>query len=281
MILACRSASRDMKPTAKKESRKPVAHRSLRTLSVDVGGTHIKAIVLNELGAPTTERTRAKTPQPSVPDAVLDTIAELAAGQGKYDRISVGFPGIVRNGVVERAGKLGRSWDGHDLGTAIAKRLGRPVRIVNDADMQGYGVMSGAGVEVVVTLGTGVGTSVFVAGLLLPNVEMGDDRLCNAELRQVVKRRWRRRLAKQIERLDALLHFDRLYLGGGNAKHADISQLPPNVTIVSNVNGLIGGIALWKDASRYSALPPNVSQESGSPESRPRRSQRTRISEDP
>jgi polyphosphate glucokinase len=216
----------------------------LRTLAIDIGGTAIKAVTLNELGEPTTPRTRSRTPRPSKPEAVLEAVERLARRE-TFDRVSLGFPGVVCNGIVTSAPGLGRAWDGLNLGELFEKRLGKPVRAANDADVQGFGAIVGKGVELVITLGTGVGSALFVDGRLVPNVEVGRSRLSDAGRKRVGLVRWRRRVRKFVRRLDEMFHFDRLYIGGGNAKRLDVGDLPPNVTIVSNQNGLVGGIALW------------------------------------
>lgn len=228
----------------------------IRTLSVDIGGSGIKVIVLDTNGNPQTERARQETPQPAIALAVIAVIAELAAGQGEFDRVSVGFPGVVRSGVTETAANLTPDWIGFDLGTALSKRLGKPVRVVNDADMQGLGAISGQGVELVITLGTGFGSALFVDGKLVPNLEMGhhefrkgetyEQQLGRAALEDVGSKKWNSRLEKAIASLQRLFNYDYLYIGGGEAKKITL-ELPPNVKIIPNVSGLLGGIALWRD----------------------------------
>ena len=85
----------------------------------------------------------------------------------------------------------------------------------------------------------------FVRGSLVPNLEVGRPKLAGAEIQRVGKKRWNKRVARAVRKLERMFHYDRLYIGGGNAHHVDVSQLPANVTIVSNLNGLVGGIALW------------------------------------
>jgi polyphosphate glucokinase len=228
--------------------RKAKTGRPLRTLAVDIGASGIKLAVINELGEPLTERVRIKTPQPAVPDVVINAIVTLAEQQGHFDRVSVGFPGVIRNGVTQNALNLGKGWQDFNLARALQDKLGRPVRALNDADMQGLGAINGKGVELVLTLGTGVGSALFVNGMLVPNLETGWDSLSNEALEEVGKKKWNKRLLKAIGKLDALFHYDRLYLGGGNAQHVRVRKLPANVTIVSNLNGLVGGAALWRDA---------------------------------
>lgn len=231
-------------------------HKSVRTLAVDIGGSGIKVMVLDETGEPLTERSRVETPQPPKPEPVLEVIAALAAEQGEFDRVSVGFPGVVSNGVTKTAVNLDPDWVGFDLATALKTRLGQPVRVANDADIQGLGAIAGQGVELVITLGTGFGSALFVDGKLVPNLEAGhhpfrkgetyEQQLGRAALDAVGQKRWNRRLEKAIANLQNLFNCECLYLGGGNAKKITL-DLPPTVKIVPNVNGLLGGIALWRD----------------------------------
>ncbi|MGQ0811889.1 MAG: ROK family protein [Nitrospiraceae bacterium] len=223
--------------------------KPMRTLAIDVGGTKIKAVVLNELGELVTERLRFKTPVPAKPNAVLDAITGLAENFPEFDRISIGVPAVVTKGMTRDAPNLGPGWQDFNLGRTLAARLGKPVRAANDADIQGFGAISGSGVELVLTLGTGVGSALFVDGTLVPNLEFGSDKLSKKQLKQVGKARWNRRLLKAVMKLEGMFHYDRLYIGGGNARFVDIGTLPPKVTIVSNLNGLAGGIALWRKAS--------------------------------
>lgn len=205
-------------------------------------------MVVNEIGEPIGERQRLPTPEPKNPENVLKTIKVLAKQAGKFHRASVGFPGIVRNGVVSGAPNLDPAWDHFHLTKALSKMFRKkPVRAANDADIQGFGAISGKGVELVLTLGTGVGSALFVDGRLIPNVEVGKNRLRNEEFERLGKKLWNNRLVKAVTKLERMFHYERLYIGGGNAAQVDISRLPGNVTIVSNLNGLLGGIALWHD----------------------------------
>ena len=232
-----------------------------RTLAVDIGGTGLKTIVLDARGKPLTERLRVDTPRPATPRAVLTAIAGMAKQQGVFDRVSVGFPGVVRRGVTETAFNLDPRWVGTDLKASLEKLLHKPVRSANDADVQGLGVIRGRGVELVITLGTGFGSSLFVGGHLVPNVQLAhhsgwrkktyEQELGAKALEKAGKKKWNRRLEKAIASLDALFNFDRLYIGGGNAKKVNL-DLPSRVQLVSNMAGLTGGIALWKTESEHS-----------------------------
>lgn len=232
------------------------ADESSRTLSVDIGGSGIKAIVLDQGGNPITERHRVTTPQPATPDAVIEAIAQLAAEQGECDRVSVGFPGVVMAGVIKTAANLDSSWQGFDLATTLSQALNKPVRVANDADMQGLATIQGKGVELMITLGTGFGSALFVDGKLVPNLEMAhhpfrkgdtyEKQLGRAALDKKGEKKWNSRLKKAIATLAELFNYDYLYIGGGEAKKITF-DLPPNVKIVPNINGLLGGIALWRD----------------------------------
>lgn len=228
----------------------------IKTLAVDIGGTGVKVIVLDEAGKPVTERMRVPTPQPATPRAVIAAVQKLAKSQGHFDRVSVGFPGVVKDGVVFTAPNLGPQWKNHPLAKLLRQKLHRPVRVCNDADVQGFGVIKGKGVEMVITLGTGVGSALFVDGRLVPNLELGhhpflkgktyEERLGRAALEKAGKKKWNKRLLQAIAQLQLIFNYHTLFIGGGNAKFID-KKLPPNTKIVSNQAGLWGGIALWHD----------------------------------
>lgn len=236
---------------------------SLRILAVDVGGSGVKAAVLDHEGKMLTERARLKTPHPCPPDVLVHTIAEVVKllGQDDFRAVSVGFPGVVRNGKILTAPNLGTEpLAGFDLAAAVSERLGgnRPVRVLNDADMQGLGTVEGHGVEMVITLGTGFGTALFVDGRLAPHLEIShlplakeqtyDERVGNEARERIGNERWNRRVLKVIGLMRILTSFDRLYVGGGNAKHVEF-ELPDDVRIASNENGLRGGAWLWRDGA--------------------------------
>ena len=228
----------------------------IRTLAIDVGGSHLKASVVDEAGHLLTEPVRVDTPVGSTPRAIVETLVRLVKPLGTYDRVSVGFPGVVRDGRVLSAPNLGNDgWAGFDLAKGLTKALGKPVRVANDADVQGLAVIAGRGVEMIITLGTGFGTGLYVDGRLAPHLELAhhpfrkgetyDAQLGNAARKRVGNRKWNKRVKQAIENLRALTSFDRLYLGGGNAKKIDFVP-DPDVTIVGNEAGIEGGIGLWR-----------------------------------
>jgi polyphosphate glucokinase len=220
-----------------------------RTLVMDVGGSGIKATLVNDLGKVVGERLRHDTPASRRPGEVMEVVVSLSKQFEFFDRVAVGFPGVIVGGMVKQAPNFAKQWQGFNFADVLQMRLKKPVRVANDADVQGFGAISGKGVEVVVTLGTGVGTSLFVDGHLVPNLEMGKDKLRNEALQKVGKKKWNKRLMKFIRQLDDVFHFTKLYIGGGNSKAVDVALMPANVTIISNLNGLVGGIALWRDAT--------------------------------
>lgn len=226
------------------------------TLAVDIGGSGIKVILLDPAGNPLGERARLKTPSPATPAAVMDAIATLATDQPPFDRVSVGFPGVVRHGTVYTAANLDKTWINYSLADRLTQQLNCPVRVANDADIQGFGAISGEGVELVITLGTGFGTALFVNGHLVPNLELAhhrfrktesyEEQLGRSALEKIGKEKWNRRLQKALDALEHLFNYDQLYIGGGEAKNITL-KLPPNVSVVPNVLGLLGGIALWRE----------------------------------
>ncbi len=227
----------------------------MKTLAIDIGGSGVKALLLDPQGEPLGERDRIKTPEPATPEAVMAVLEELAKNQSDFDRVSVGFPGVVRKGVIYTAVNLHPDWKEYDLSTQLEKIVGKPVRVANDADLQGMGAISGRGVEMVITLGTGFGTALFTEGHLVPNIELAhhrfrksetyEEQLGRAALKKVGSKTWNARLLKAMESLSRVLNYDQLYLGGGEVKHIEV-ELPKNVTIVSNTLGLLGGIKLWQ-----------------------------------
>lgn len=233
----------------------------MRTLCIDIGGTGLKALIVDGKGKALTERVRVETPRPATPKAVVDTLVALVKGVGKYDRISVGFPGVVAEGIVKSAPNLDGKWAGFALADALTKKLGKPARALNDAGVQGYGVIEGLGVEMVLTLGTGMGCALYLDGRYVPNLELAHHPFKDGKtyeqyvgaraLEKVGKKTWNKRVAKILRQVDRIWNPRRIYLGGGNAKHLKIAlpkhALNAKVSVTSNVAGLLGGIALWAD----------------------------------
>jgi len=227
-----------------------------RTLCIDIGGTGIKAMVLGADGSALTERVRLPTPRPATPDAVLKTIWSVIEPLGEFDRISVGFPGVVIDNITRTAPNLHSEWNDFPLGQALSEGSRRPVRVANDAGVQGFGVIEGKGVEMVLTFGTGMGTALYLDGRYVPNLELAhhpfrkkktyEEYVSKAELKRIGKKKWNKRVAQVVAQVLPIWNPRKLYLGGGNAKHIKL-ELPENVSITPNIAGLLGGIALWHD----------------------------------
>jgi polyphosphate glucokinase len=238
------------------------------TLSIDVGGSGLKASIVNAQGVMTTDRVRVDTPYPCPPDLLVSTLTELVRPILAVHRVSVGFPGLVRHGHVievpslsraayggERDPELASAWQGFDLAHALAQQFQLPTKVVNDADMQGCAVVTGQGLEFVMTLGTGVGTALFNEGVLLPHLELShgpykddltvDIALGNAQRKEIGNERWAKRVRRAISSFDDMLFFDRLFVGGGNAKHLSPGDIGPKGTVVPNTSGILGGVRVW------------------------------------
>ena len=227
-----------------------------RTLAIDVGATGLKAAILDAEGRMMGDRVRVPTPARRPPTVLIRAVAELIAPLGAYDRVSVGFPGVVRDGVVRTAPNFGSArWRGFDLARALTLALKRPVRVLNDAEVQGLAVVTGEGIELVITLGTGVGTALFRDGILMPHLELSqhpvrgdrtyDDYLGDRARKRVGTRKWNRRVRRVLGILETVFNYDRLHIGGGNAARIDF-PLGRHVRVVENTAGLLGGVALWR-----------------------------------
>jgi polyphosphate glucokinase len=224
-------------------------------LAIDIGGSNIKASVLDQAGNLLQEYKKLPTPENATPEKVLEVILELVKEFIGYEKISVGFPGYVKKGVVYTAPNLGTEfWQGVDLSKLLSNALKKPARVLNDADMQGLGVVSGQGLEMVITLGTGFGTAIINDGVLLPHLELAhhavtknktyDEYVGNEAFEKEGEEKWNRRMSKVITMLKGVFNYDRLYIGGGNAKKLNF-KLDDNIIIVSNKEGIKGGARVW------------------------------------
>ncbi|MGB6130627.1 MAG: ROK family protein [Acidobacteriaceae bacterium] len=227
------------------------------TLAIDIGGTGLKMLCLDPEGKPLTERLRTLTPNPATPGRVLQALDKLRAQMPPFNRVSVGFPGVVKQGVTMMAVNLHPKWAGYPLAQMLQKRWKKPVRVANDAAVQGLGAVSGRGIELILTLGTGTGSCLFVDGAMCP-LELGhhpwlkktyEDYLGIRGLKRYGKKKWNKLLEKAIAQTEATFEWDHLYLGGGNTKYVRM-EARPNVTIVSNMDGLLGGVKLWETAGK-------------------------------
>ena len=228
---------------------------SNKILAIDIGGSHIKATVLDAEGKQLMDYENLDTPVPANPENILATIKTLVKDFMPYDKIAVGFPGFIKEGVVYTAPNLDvKNWNKIPFAKTLEDAFAKPTRVINDADMQGLGVVSGQGLEMMVTLGTGFGTAFLKNGILLPHLELAhhpvsskktyDEYIGEKALEKIGDKRWNKRLAKVIGILKTVFNYDRLYLGGGNATRINF-KLDSNIKIVSNVDGIHGGAKLW------------------------------------
>ena len=226
------------------------------TLTVDIGGTGIKMMVLDAAGKPLTDRMRALTPENPTPERLMKVLDDLRAQMPEFDRVSVGFPGVVKNGVTIEAHNLSPKWAQFPLQETLQKDWKKPVRVANDASIQGYGAIFGKGVELCLTLGTGLGSSLFTEGHLCPGLELAHHPWRNGKtyedyvglrgMEKHGKKKWNKLVEKAIAQTHQLFNWDFLHIGGGNAKHITF-ELAKDMRIVSNEEGLLGGVALWRN----------------------------------
>lgn len=239
------------------------------TLAIDIGGTGLKASVLDFSGRMEHARARMDTPYPLSPQKLVMELQKLIAELPPFDRVSVGFPGMVRSGRILSAPhfvspegpggvpaqKLVRAWHDFDLAAALEQATGRPAKVANDADVQGAAVVKGQGFEAVITLGTGVGSAFFSEGQLLPHFELAhhplrrgetyNEVLGEAARKKAGNEKWAKRVYETVEVIRALTFFDHCYIGGGNSARLG-PDLPDAVTLVDNSAGIVGGIKLWE-----------------------------------
>jgi polyphosphate glucokinase len=241
-------------------------------LSIDIGGTSIKACILSSKGDLISEFTKVPTPEKSTPDAVLKCIKELVAkleGQ-PFERISIGFPGYVKCGKVQTAVNLAKNkWTNVDLAQQVSDLLGKPVRLINDADQQALGIVAGKGFEIVFTVGTGFGTALVYDGDLLPHLELAhlpitknkdyDDYIGTKAFEKIGIEKWNERLQRIIEIYKTVFNYDTLYIGGGNSKHINF-QLDHNIHLATNKDGIKGGAKLWELEEKYCVFTNNPSK---------------------
>ena len=242
------------------------------TLSIDCGGLSIKASVLDDEGTMHAQSVAVPTPYPLSPTRLLEIFSDIAAQLPKADRLTIGFPGMVRHGVVVHTPhyvntkgprtkvdpELFMAWKGFDLQSAVLAKFGVPTLVLNDAEVHGAGVVAGSGFEVVLTLGTGLGCAVFDGGKLAPHIELShapvrrstiyDEWIGEHERRRLGDSFWSRRIRMMVADLRPVFLWDRLYLGGGNSRRIRpevIEALGDDVVIVPNAAGIMGGARAW------------------------------------
>ena len=243
------------------------------TLAIDCGGGGIKGSVLDEAGTMRAHPIRVPTPYPLSTELFVQTLVDLAAQLPKADRATVGMPGMIRHGVVittphyiTKSGPRTRvlpelvvQWEGFDVKAALETALGIPTRVLNDAEVHAAGVIAGQGLELVLTLGTGLGCAIYDGGHLAPHLEMSqapvrwglsyDTYIGEHERRRLGDALWSRRIARVVDGLRPVFMWDRLYLGGGNSRHitpSQVAKLGDDTVIVPNAAALVGGARAWQ-----------------------------------
>jgi polyphosphate glucokinase len=212
---------------------------TMQTLGIDIGGSGIKGAPVDiETGDLLTERFRLPTPQPSIPEDVAETVAEITRHFDWKAPVGITFPAVVKDGVVETAANVDQAWVGTDARALFEQKTGCPVTVVNDADAAGIAEMTfGAGrghngLVMMLTFGTGIGTSLFINGHLIPNTELGhlEMRGKDAEKRASDKTRqdkdltwekWAERVDEYLAYLEFLFSPDLFIIGGGVSKKAE------------------------------------------------------------
>ena len=248
------------------------------TLAVDCGGSGIKASVLDAAGTLHAPPVRVPTPYPLPPQRLAETIAGIAAGLPPAQRATVGVPGMIRHGVVvatphyvTRSGprtavvpELLAAWQGCDVQALLAERLGLPTLVLNDAEVHGAGVVSGTGLELVLTLGTGLGSALFDGGRIAPHLELShapvrwgttyDAYVGEHERARLGDALWSRRVRKVVDGFRPVFRWDRLYLGGCNSRRitaTTLDRLGDDVVVVPNQAGIVGGVRAWELADPH------------------------------
>lgn len=248
----------------------------MRVLGIDVGGSGIKgAPVETRTGRLLAPRYRVHTPSPATPAAVARAIGHLTRHFAWTGPIGCGVPAAVRDGVFLTAANVHSSWIGTDARALFSRATGRRVAIVNDADAAGYAEMTfgagrgRAGLVIIVTLGTGIGTALFINGHLVPNTELGHLELdgdeaearasARARKREALSwKRWARRLDLYLTALQRYFWPDRIIVGGGVSRKADkfLGHLTVRDTVevvaanLLNDAGIVGAALAYQHASR-------------------------------
>lgn len=246
----------------------------MNALGIDIGGSRIKAALVDlGLGKTATKRQRIDTPQPATPGAIVEACAEVASPFGDVSPVGVGFPGVVRDGIVYTAQNLHPDWIGFHLEEALSDRMGRPVTVLNDADAAGVAEIrfgkgkAVSGSVILLTVGTGLGSALFVDGQLVPNTEFGrmffgSDKEAEARLAEPAKQRdglteveWARRFEEFLQHLEGVFYPEMIIVGGGGAKHFPQVQEQIQTSCAlehaeaKNKAGIIGA-ALWAHECR-------------------------------
>ncbi len=242
------------------------------TLTVDCGGTGIKASVLDKSEKVLIDFPYLKTPYPLSPSKLIGIIQDFVNADLRIKRVTVGLPGMIRNGKVvviphyintngPRSAvdpNLKKAWYGFDMQSILQKRLKIPTLVLNDAEVHAAAVIEGKGLETVLTFGTGLGSAIFSDGHLAPHLEIShatirygksiDTWIGEQARRRMGNQLWSRRIKSLIQELYPMIIWDKLYIGGGNAQRISKSALKSfdyKVKIIPNSAGVTGGVKAW------------------------------------
>lgn len=234
-------------------------------LGIDIGGSGIKSALVDlSEGSLVTDRLRFDTPQPATPDACAEALTSQVLGYDYDGPIGVGFPAVIRNGIVETANNIDQSWIGMKVADLFADATGRAAMVINDADAAAlaeaaYGAAKGVqGMVLTLTFGTGIGSGLLVDGELVPNLELGQIELeghVPAETFFSAKARrredldweeWGDRANRYIKHVNSVFNPERIVMGGGLTKHWGLyahkldERLPVVPAQMGNNAGLVG-----------------------------------------
>lgn len=251
-----------------------------KVLGIDIGGTGIKhAVVDMNDGALLTTSVKTATPKPATPKAIFSVVSGIIDNLKWDGPIGCGFPAVVKNGVTKSAANIAKDWIGFDALNALSKLVSHPVNILNDADAAGLAEMRfgagkdynhpGGGVVMMITLGTGIGTALFVDGVLVPNTELGHIEIDGIDAEKnaatVVReqngwtwKEWGGRVNKYLQTIEFLFSPDAFIIGGGVSEshekffpylHLDAKFFPAKMANDAGIVGAALGVNLLKGTS--------------------------------
>jgi polyphosphate glucokinase len=211
----------------------------MQILGIDIGGTGIKGSPVDtDTGSLLAERYRLRTPKGAKPAPIAEVVRQVAIQFDWHAPIGCGFPAVIRDGVAESAANINQKWMGTNVAQLFSEATQCPVYVVNDADAAGLAEMTfGAGkdvhgVVIMITIGTGLGSALFIDGKLVPNTELGHIEIECDEAEAVASdfarkeqdlswKKWAKRLEKYLVTLENLFSPDLMILGGGAVKNQD------------------------------------------------------------
>ena len=242
------------------------------TLTVDCGGTGIKASVLDKSGKVLIDFPYLKTPYPLSPSNLISIIDDFVKADNRIKRVTVGLPGMIRGGkgiviphYINASGPRGvvdphlkKAWYGFDMQSMLKKKIKLPTLVLNDAEVHAAAVIAGTGLEAVLTFGTGLGSAMFSDGVIAPHLEIShatirygksiDSWIGEQSRRRLGNKLWSRRVKSLIQELYPMIIWDKLYIGGGNAQRiskAALKSFDYKVKIIPNSAGVTGGVKAW------------------------------------